>query len=61
MNSLARHIASTGPHRNLSRVFRGQLRHTHDTAGKKPIAFRWEVRVPPPTPVIIVVVFLMAN
>lgn len=42
MNSLARHIAlrSTGPHRNL-------LRRIHETAQKKPIVFRWEVRIPP--------------
>lgn len=60
MNSLARYIAfrSTGPHRNLARVFRAQqLRHIHETAEKKPILFRWEVRIPPPTPVHLIVVF----
>jgi hypothetical protein len=46
MNSLARHIVlrSTGPHRNLTHVFRGRrlvLRHIHATAQK----FRWEVRI----------------
>lgn len=46
MTSLARHIVlrSTGPHRNISLVFRGQLRrHIHETAEKPPV-FRWEVR-----------------
>jgi hypothetical protein len=48
MTSLARHIVlrSTGPHRNLPHVFfRGQRRHLHETAEKKPV-FRWEVRIP---------------
>lgn len=57
MNSLARRIIAlrpTGPHRNLQpHVFRGQLRHVHKTttAEKKPFVFRWEVRIPPSTPV----------
>ena len=54
MNSLARRhfvLRSTGPHRNLpSHVFRGQRRHIHEPAEKKPV-FRWEVRIPPPMPV----------
>jgi hypothetical protein len=56
MTSMARHIVlrSTGPHRNISHVFRGQLRHIHQTAEKpkeKPV-FRWEVRIfVRPTPV----------
>lgn len=45
MTSLARHIVlrSTGLHRNLSLVSRGQLRRIHETA-EKPV-FRWEVRI----------------
>jgi len=50
MTSLARHTALryTGPHRNLPHVFRGQLRHIHETAEKA--VFRWEVRIRPPRP-----------
>lgn len=49
MTSLARHIVlrSTGPHRNIPLVFRGQLgRHIHESAEKPPV-FRWEVRISP--------------
>jgi hypothetical protein len=51
MTSLARHIVlrSTGPHRNLPHVSRGQLRHIHGTTAEKPASvFRWEVRTRPP-------------
>jgi hypothetical protein len=54
MNNLARHIVlrSTGPHRNLPHVFRGQqLRHIHETVTPEKPIFRWEVRIPPTTPV----------
>ena len=49
MTSLARRIVliSTGPHRNLPHVFRGQRRRLHETVEKKPV-FRWEVRIRPP-------------
>ena len=48
MTSMARHIVlrSTGPHRNIPHVFRGQRRRLHETAEKKPV-FRWEVRIIP--------------
>ena len=42
MASLSRIVlGSSGPHRNISRVFGAQLRHLHETA-EKPV-FRWEV------------------
>ncbi|KAI0000915.1 acyl-CoA dehydrogenase domain-containing protein [Russula vinacea] len=41
MASLSRIVlGSSGPHRNISRVFGAQLRHLHETA-EKPV-FRWE-------------------
>ncbi len=43
-------LRSTGPHRNLARVFRGQLRYLHEnTETEKPV-FRWEVSRPPSPP-----------
>ncbi len=50
MTSLARVVLrTTGPHRNLPHVFRGQLRHLHENA-EKPV-FRWEVCRQLPLPI----------
>ena len=47
MNILARPIVlrSTGPHRNIPHVFRGQRRHIHESVTPEKPLFRWEVRI----------------
>jgi hypothetical protein len=46
MASLARVVlTSSGPHRNVLRVFGAQLRYLHETAEKH--VFHWEVSSPP--------------